>query len=343
MLTITPIQNNKYNGLRINPKIRPAFNQKADSFERVSKPIAFKGIKTSELAEKFLAPVLKEPDISLKMQLMFKFQHYCRDIKYIHEDALGVQHNAKVEYPSGTLGKMLFDRAHEMDNYNMDFNNAFDALYEKGKGEKRAQKYDDVFSQLFDGVVNTLKRYEFLIKNGFDKNAMKPEDVFKMAYDYASEYAKNKGVNLVVEGLEVLSQHQNGIFSPKERLADYELYTICANFMQNAAKYSPSGTTVNVNFAERLLESQKYLTISVKDEGIGIKDADWEKALKGERAENAKAFASGTGYGLRRIKSIIQDLQGRDGKILERKSPINPRNEKYPGTEITAYLRLKED
>ena len=211
------------------------------------------------------------------------------------------------------------------------------------KSESQPQKYDNVFEQFFNGIVSTLERYEFFIDRGFDKSTMKPDEVFKMAHDYASDYAKGRNVNFVIEGADVLTQYQHGSFSAKEQLADYELYTLFANLMQNAVKYTREGTTVNVKFAEQTLGGKKYLTFSVRDEGIGIPKDAQPQALKGKRAQNAiDAGIQGTGYGLRRIRRIIEDVQGRDGKTIEINSPLNPLNEKYPGTEITAYLRLKD-
>ncbi len=325
MLTITPIQNNKFDRISLNSQPRPVFNQKSDTFERNN--ISFKGVdlhlpvrEIEELFEQTYQALLKEPDNVKKYHLT---RNCMKSLKELNNNA---------DYKS-----LQIDRNHEIANQMLEL---------EGHIVKLADSkvlYDcDLFRRSADNVIAVIRRYELFLDKGLDNNTMHPKEVFRLAREYASEYAQGKNVNLVVEGEDVLSQHGSGIFSPKKRLQDYSLYTVLTNLMQNAAKYSPSGSTVKVKSAEQVIDGKKYLTIAVKDAGIGIGDEDWKKALDGERAENAKAFTSGTGYGLKRIRRIIEFLQGKDDKILEKKSPLNPENTQYPGTEITAYLRLKD-
>lgn len=340
MLTILPIQTKKHEEFKPISFPRPVFTQKQDTFERVSKPITFEG-SVGSLADVFLKPILEETDIVQKCKLMGIFQNYCHDVlKFRYKDAAGVYHEVKTEEAKSALGKLLFDRAHEIETHNQGLNYAIHFLHQDG--EVSGQKYNEAFEQSFNAIVDTLKRYNLFLKNGLEKDVMKPEDVFKLSYGYASEYARGRNVSLAIEGTDILAQHQSGIFSPNERLFDYELYTVFANLMQNAAKYTQEGSTVNVKFAEQVVDGKKYLTVSVRDEGIGIPKAEQKNVLGGERASNAIASGiAGTGYGLRRIKRITECFN-QYHKSVEINSPLHPENTEYPGTEITAFLRLKD-
>lgn len=343
MLTITPIQNYKYQELPANAQSRPVFNQKSgalgDAFERVSKPIAFKGFKTSELAEKFLAPVLKATEINEKLRLFYDFiDHYEKKVLYFYTDTSGATHDYRIQ-PDKNIRELMRDRAHEIGYYMANSGNSLSDLQAQ---KKPANEYDKVIQRAFNGMVGVIERYEFFMQKGLQNNTMKPEDVFRLAMDSVIERANARGVKILVEGENVLAEHQNGIFTPEKRVPDYKLYTLQSNLLQNGVKYTRDGSIVNVKHAEQVVEGEKYLTFSVRDEGIGISDEDWVKALEGERAQNAIDLGiPGTGYGLRRVRKIIQNLQRRC-KVLEKKSPLNPENAQYPGTEITAFLRLKD-
>lgn len=342
MLTILPIQTKKHEELKPTSHSRPVFNPKADTFECASKPIVFKGNKRLTIAEFFLKPVLEETDIAKKTKLIGRFNNYCHDVLRVHyADASGVYCNAKTEGTDNNLGELLFDRSHEMGNCTGTMNLRLDGL--RDKRETSPDKYNEIFVQTFNRVIGIVRRYNLFIKHGLQNNTMKPAEVFKLAVDYAAEGAKDKGVRMVVEGEDVLSKYQEGIVSTTERLADYKLYTILSNLMQNAVKYTRDGSTVNVRFAEQMIDGKKYLVFSVRDEGIGIPKEAQEKVFIGKRAQNAiDSGIHGTGYGLGRTKKIIKLFQGSDIEPIQINSPLLPEDTQYPGTEITAYLRLKD-
>lgn len=120
-------------------------------------------------------------------------------------------------------------------------------------------------------------------------------------------------------------------------------YTIFSNLIGNAAKYSPAGSKITVDFEKRDIEhidsdgkksgkfSTKYYVI-VDDEGIGIEPEDQERVLKkGERGSNAGEIG-GTGFGLH----AVYEESSRDVKIT---SPLYPDEPKYKGTRIEARIR----
>src|SRR5699024_5595037 len=78
------------------------------------------------------------------------------------------------------------------------------------------------------------------------------------------------------------------------------------NLINNAIKYSPEHTTIDI---ERIPLTDS-LSISVKDEGIGIPE-DEQKFIFNRyfRAENAP-LNQGTGIGLNIVKGYMENLNG---------------------------------
>ncbi|QEN05706.1 response regulator [Thiospirochaeta perfilievii] len=78
------------------------------------------------------------------------------------------------------------------------------------------------------------------------------------------------------------------------------------NIIENALKYSPTDTVVEVD----IKREENYVTVYVKDSGIGIDKGELEAIFnQGYRASNAKSF-EGTGTGLWITKNIIQRDSG---------------------------------
>lgn len=79
------------------------------------------------------------------------------------------------------------------------------------------------------------------------------------------------------------------------------------NLINNAQKYSASGTTVTVEVAA----TPKAVTIRVKDQGIGIAARDIPVLFrKFSRIENVNSTASGTGLGLYWAKKLVELYNG---------------------------------
>lgn len=88
---------------------------------------------------------------------------------------------------------------------------------------------------------------------------------------------------------------------------DHIFRNILINLLSNAIKYSPEDTTVHV----ACVESENELSLSVKDEGIGIPIGEQEHLFsRFFRASNAVNI-QGTGLGLHIVKRYIDLLGGR--------------------------------
>lgn len=86
---------------------------------------------------------------------------------------------------------------------------------------------------------------------------------------------------------------------------------VVENLIDNASKYTPEGKRVMVSINQN--PSGKFVTIKVKDEGVGISEVDLPKLFqKFSRLDNPLSIqVGGTGIGLYWAKKIV-DLHGGD-------------------------------
>lgn len=82
-----------------------------------------------------------------------------------------------------------------------------------------------------------------------------------------------------------------------------------SNILSNAIKYSKAGGVVKVG----LVDDERSVTVSIKDDGIGIPPEDRERIFKGFfRSKNAKSSTqNGTGLGLYYVRQIADLHNGR--------------------------------
>ncbi len=99
--------------------------------------------------------------------------------------------------------------------------------------------------------------------------------------------------------------------SPKLPLVlgeDVYIEQVVRNFLNNAAKYSPSGTTIRVTVAAE----DDGAAVRVTDEGPGLKEQDPDQLFElFYRAPDAIHAASGAGIGLFVCRELIQAMDGR--------------------------------
>jgi len=85
---------------------------------------------------------------------------------------------------------------------------------------------------------------------------------------------------------------------------------VMTNLIENAAKYSKDGTkvTISADFSEK----PEYISIKIKDEGIGINENDFEKIFsKFSRIDNPLTRkVQGSGLGLYITKLLINKMNG---------------------------------
>lgn len=97
-----------------------------------------------------------------------------------------------------------------------------------------------------------------------------------------------------------------------------EIESICINLIDNAIKYSPHDTPIKISWQ---VNSQNEYVFSVKDQGVGISEADLahitDRYFRG--SENTAKQIDGSGIGL----SIVERAASKHGAALTIKSQID--------------------
>jgi two-component system sensor histidine kinase KdpD len=83
---------------------------------------------------------------------------------------------------------------------------------------------------------------------------------------------------------------------------------VLVNLLENAAKYSPPGTTIAVQAHPR----QQTVVVAVADAGVGVPPADLERIFdKFYRVRRRDRQGAGTGLGLSICRGIVEAHGGR--------------------------------
>ena len=136
----------------------------------------------------------------------------------------------------------------------------------------------------------------------------------------------------VVEIISPLSINKDIIINykkPGNVLAELDLERIeqvLVNLIENAIKFSEPGTEIQI----RIEEDSKYVTVSVKDQGMGVSEEDLKTIFEKFSTVPSAGFnkPEGTGLGLAICKAIVE---GHGGKIWA---------ESIKGESSTFYFRL---
>jgi len=180
--------------------------------------------------------------------------------------------------------------------------------------ETLAEVYQDEPQQTarcVDIIAGHLQRLEDMLQDLLDLSRVenidiKPEikrlraaDVLNVVSNTQGPLAKNKGLELIIEGDETLS------FDSDRRLLDLLL----KNLVENSIKYTPSGGKVHV----RIWRDGEMIKLRVADSGIGIPPQHLERVF--ERfyqvdAARSSSVGRGTGLGLAIVKHAAHALSG---------------------------------
>jgi signal transduction histidine kinase len=203
-----------------------------------------------------------------------------------------------------------------------------------------------VIKMALDGDAGSLSdEQKELLSKGYESN----ERVIKLVNDLLNVsrieegrfgYAFDKNdfqevINTVIENVEgvVAKKHIELAINkpaklPKIYLDKNKMVMVMQNILDNAIKYSPEYSKINVNIEK----TDKFLKVAVIDCGMGIPAKDRDKLFsKFFRASNvAQAEIDGTGLGLFIVKNIIE----RHGGIISLKS------EEGRGTEVSFVIPL---
>jgi hypothetical protein len=130
-----------------------------------------------------------------------------------------------------------------------------------------------------------------------------------------------------------VGKHHQLVFThnslPRELLLDQKLVReIAGNFISNAIKYSDKGTTVELTAGY----ANGNLTISVRDQGVGISKEDQEKLFEYFYRAKATENIEGSGVGLAIARQSVNLLQGK----------INVESEPGKGSIFTVEFPVQE-
>lgn len=339
LITITPIIDTKFKQQKAVFKNMqpPVFAEKTDTFER-SIP-SFKGgevnlhlpvAEIEKLLKNGFDMIKKEPDVIKKADLTVQY------VKIIDE-----AHSLDIKGLSDKQEFFLNDRYHEFVAPLAEIRNGIINTIRRNQARTLPiniipTQLDNAFEYMSERILTTAKRWEKLLDIGFGGQDVSAKEIWELALNSVDEKVKHNNVEIKTSGQDIFDEYKN---TGTLGLYDYKLYTIFSNLIQNAVKYTKKGSTVNVKFEKRKIDNGNFLVFSVKDQGIGIPKNEQERVLTGERASNAiSSGIEGTGYGLRRVFKVL-DFNGGKLKI---KSPLNPEDKEFPGTEVTAFIQLKD-
>ncbi|UII25332.1 PAS domain-containing sensor histidine kinase [Fulvivirga maritima] len=171
---------------------------------------------------------------------------------------------------------------------------------EPGTEEKR-QKHINKIKSAIGNLTNILNDFLSLSKLeegkvGLEKEDIKINEVLKDITDDMADICKN-GQNIIID-----IDEKEILFHTDEKI----LKNILINLLSNAIKYSEANTDITVI----IREDPDLLTITVKDQGIGIPEGEqkhmFERFFRAKNATNIQ----GTGLGLNIVKKYVDMLEG---------------------------------
>jgi len=133
------------------------------------------------------------------------------------------------------------------------------------------------------------------------------------------DFEINKLVADIIAEMSQAAQYHHVSYLPCSNITVYadreKIGQVISNFLSNAIKYSEKGTAISLNCEK----ADGFVTVSVIDEGIGIKAKDQEKLFQRfYRVESEKMKnVSGFGIGLYLSNEIIQRHKGKIGVVSE--------------------------
>jgi len=200
--------------------------------------------------------------------------------------------------------------------------------------ETNPKGYNQLSKQVFKNIVQSMRMFQLFLDEDMTSKKLKPLNMMKMILKSANQDAKKKNIEILVKNSDML---KNITATPK--INDYKFYTIFSNLINNAIKYTPENGKIEIDFFKKTTsEKNKFLMLSIKDNGIGIPPEEVDNAIHGDRASNAiESNIAGTGYGLNRVRKICMSFYADPITV---KSPVNAHSKDRPGTEITCPIAV---
>ncbi|WP_244834228.1 HAMP domain-containing sensor histidine kinase [Clostridium sp. BJN0001] len=181
----------------------------------------------------------------------------------------------------------------------------------KGKLELLAHSFGDTIDMHFDLISKMMTEIRSLEKLNSDLLLLSKEDI--NSSKQISEINLNKFIDDISDFYTDIAEVKNKKFKVTKPLNkinvkwDFDkIKRIVVILLENAFKYTDDSGIINLKFEE----FNKYIQITVKDNGIGISEKDKERIFdRFYRSEKVRAESiSGNGIGLSLLKSISKDF-----------------------------------
>jgi signal transduction histidine kinase len=171
--------------------------------------------------------------------------------------------------------------------------------YTTAEDQEKREKHILKIKNAVSGLTEILNDFLSLGKLEEGKMAAKPapHDIYHLIKEVVSD------INSIVRSGQTIT-YSTGSFT---MLIDRQLLrNVMFNLLSNAIKFSSEGAVIDVNIEVK----ESEVIIAVKDQGIGISDADL-KNLFGRFFRGANAVAiPGTGLGLNIVTKYLELMQG---------------------------------
>lgn len=184
--------------------------------------------------------------------------------------------------------------------------NSWDKIDEENK-----KKFVKIIEEQSNRLINLVENILTVSKINVDKPVFKEVNV-------------NTSIEKVIQLLKqkynthkIITKFNNHL--PSAKLDDDKFQQIMTNLLDNACKYSDSGTTVTISTS---YADSELILIKITDEGVGISEENVEKVFeKFMRLENhLTSKTQGNGLGLYITKNLVESMDGKIGITKARNS-----------------------
>jgi len=171
--------------------------------------------------------------------------------------------------------------------------------YNTSEDQDKREKHILKVKNAVSGLTEILNDFLSLGKLEEGKMAAKPalHDIYLLIREVVSD------INSIVRSDQTISYSQGSFVMMVDRQL---LRNVMFNLLSNAIKFSPEGAVIDVT----ITVNESEVVIAVKDQGIGISEADMRNLFgRFFRAANAVAIP-GTGLGLNIVTKYLELMQG---------------------------------
>lgn len=240
---------------------------------------------------------------------------------------------ANISHELRTPLNVIFSSAQIIELYSQNNNN--------NENSKNILKYSKSLKQNCNRMLRLVNNLIDLTKidSGFLKLNMQNHNIVNIVEDITlsvAEYIENKNINLIFD-TDIEEKYMAFDVDMIER--------IILNLLSNAVKFTPPGGNIKVSISDE----DKFITISVKDSGIGIPNDKLEIIFDRFRQvdKSLTRNTEGSGIGLNLVKSLIE-LHGGEIKAYSTEGLGSEFIIKLPVTltaedEVAAAIDIKEE